>query len=173
MGIFLVERTFESKDFLISEFKRNQSAEELRRVKLFAKEVRELLRHCDLSISFPKFIPAYHQYFGKQCRVSNYGVAKLTELFECIPHTVQMVKTTLHPYTPDPSNAKAKAIKSGFPKTSRTSFHQHILHLAPSPLIAQQHSSPFLVQPIARTTIDWVDIDRLQSVHNRDGDSVV
>ena len=91
-GIFLVERTFESEDFLISEFKRNQTAEEMRRVNVFAKEVRELLCHCDLSISFPKFIPAYHQYFGRQCKVSNYGVAKLTELFECIPHTVQVVE---------------------------------------------------------------------------------
>ena len=85
--------------------------------------------------------------------------------------SLEMVKTTLHPYTPDPSNARAKAIRSGFPTPSRISFHQHLLHLAPSPLIAQQHSSPFLVQPIARTTIDWVDIDRLQSVHNRNGDS--
>ena len=87
-----MERTSESEDFLISEFKRNQTAEEMRRVNVFAKEVRELLCHCDLSISFPKFIPAYHQYFGRQCKVSNYGVAKLTELFECIPHTVQVVE---------------------------------------------------------------------------------
>ena len=80
-------------DVMISVFKRKQTAEELARVKVFAKEVAELLRHSsNFSINFTKFIPAYHQYFGRQCRVSSYGVAKLAEVFECIPNTVEVLE---------------------------------------------------------------------------------
>ena len=51
----------------------------------------ELLRHAPgLAISFNKFIPAYHQHFGRQCRVSNFGMTKLIELFEAIPDTVEV-----------------------------------------------------------------------------------
>merc|ERR1719186_1467228 len=61
------------------------------RTRGFAKEVVELLRHSpDLSICFNKFIPAYHQHFGRQCRVGCYGMTKLIELFEAIPDTVEI-----------------------------------------------------------------------------------
>ena len=80
-------------DFVISVFKRKQTREELARLRVFAKEVTELLRHSsNFTINFTKFIPAYHQYFGRQCRVSSYGVAKLAEVFECIPNTVEVVE---------------------------------------------------------------------------------
>ena len=53
----------------------------------------ELLRHApDLSISFTKFIPAYHQHFGRQCRVGSFGLTKLIELFEAIPDTVDLAE---------------------------------------------------------------------------------
>ena len=53
----------------------------------------ELLRHApDLSISFNKFIPAYHQHFGRQCRVGSFGLTKLIELFEAIPDTVDLAE---------------------------------------------------------------------------------
>ena len=42
------------------------------------------------SLPFKKFILAYHHYFGKQCRVYDYGFTKLLELFEAIPHVVDV-----------------------------------------------------------------------------------
>merc|ERR1712126_451365 len=78
-------------DVVISVFKRFQTQEEVIRTRAFAKEVVELLRHApDLAISFNKFIPAYHQHFGRQCRVGSYGMSKLIELFEAIPDTVEV-----------------------------------------------------------------------------------
>jgi len=78
-------------DIVISVFKRVQNQEEVIRTRAFAKEVVELLRHApDLAISFNKFIPAYHQHFGRQCRVGSYGMSKLIELFEAIPDTVEV-----------------------------------------------------------------------------------
>ena len=66
----------------------------MQRTQVFAKEVTELLKHSpNLAINFNKFIPAYHQHFGRQCRVSSFGLSKLAELFECIPETVDMVDT--------------------------------------------------------------------------------
>ena len=91
-GTVLMEKVADD-DFMISVFKRKQTREELAKVKVFAKEVIELLRHSsNYTINFTKFIPAYHQYFGRQCRVSSYGVAKLAELFECIPNTVEVME---------------------------------------------------------------------------------
>ena len=78
-------------DVMISVFKRDQTQEESIRTRSFAKEVVELLRHSpDLNICFNKFIPAYHQHFGRQCRVGSYGMTKLIELFEAIPDTVEI-----------------------------------------------------------------------------------
>ena len=80
-----------TKDVIVSVFKRFQTQEEVIRTRGFAKEVVELLRHApDLAISFNKFIPAYHQHFGRQCRVGSYGFSKLIELFEAIPDTVDI-----------------------------------------------------------------------------------
>ncbi|GFO25751.1 meiosis arrest female protein 1 homolog, partial [Plakobranchus ocellatus] len=59
-----------------------------------SREVMELLRQqptCAMPVS--RFIPAYHHYFGKQCRVADYGYTKLQELFEAIPHAIQVLGT--------------------------------------------------------------------------------
>lgn len=59
-----------------------------------SREVMELLRqqtNCSMPVS--KFIPSYHHYFGKQCRVADYGYTKLQELFEAIPHAIQVLGT--------------------------------------------------------------------------------
>merc|ERR1719209_1807185 len=78
-------------DILISVFRRDQTHDEIMRTRSFAKEIVELLRHSpDLHICFNKFIPAYHQHFGRQCRVGSYGMTKLIELFEAIPDTVEI-----------------------------------------------------------------------------------
>ena len=81
------------EEFFLSVFRRDQTTEELNRTRVFAKEVTELLRHSPgFSISFNKVIPSYHQHFGRQCRVSNYGLSKLAELFDCIPETVEVLE---------------------------------------------------------------------------------
>ena len=39
---------------------------------------------------FHKFIPSYHHHFGRQCRVADYGYTKLKDLFEALPHVIQV-----------------------------------------------------------------------------------
>jgi hypothetical protein len=55
------------------------------------KEVIELIKMSPkATMKFNKFIPAYHNHFGKQCRVADYGYTKLIELFEALSGTVQV-----------------------------------------------------------------------------------
>lgn len=70
-----------------------RSADEASRQLLsFSREVRGLLKHqSGCTIPFPKFVPAYHSHFGKQCCVQNYGFLKLIDLLEAIPHVVQIL----------------------------------------------------------------------------------
>ncbi|KAK7501530.1 hypothetical protein BaRGS_00007334 [Batillaria attramentaria] len=59
-----------------------------------SREIGDLLRqspHCMLPAS--KFIPSYHHHFGRQCRVADYGYTKLAELFEALPHVLQVLGT--------------------------------------------------------------------------------
>ena len=57
----------------------------------FSREVIDLLKsHPMCRMQFGKFIPSYHHHFGRQCRVADYGYTKLIELFESIPHVVQV-----------------------------------------------------------------------------------
>ena len=61
------------------------------RTRQFSLEVVDLLKHSPQGrMPFNKFIPAYHHHFGKQCRVADYGFMKLIELFEAIPHVIQV-----------------------------------------------------------------------------------
>jgi meiosis arrest female protein 1 len=57
-----------------------------------SKEVIELIRMCPKStMQFSKFIPTYHNHFGKQCRVADYGCTKLIEMFEAMSSVVQVL----------------------------------------------------------------------------------
>ncbi|XP_071550871.1 meiosis regulator and mRNA stability factor 1 isoform X2 [Panulirus ornatus] len=59
---------------------------------LFSRELVDLLKtfpHCRLP--FSRFIPAYHHHFGRQCRVADYGFTKLADLFEALPHVIQVL----------------------------------------------------------------------------------
>ncbi|GAB1598641.1 meiosis regulator and mRNA stability factor 1-like, partial [Argonauta hians] len=81
----------EDVDPVLSVPKKNQSAAEIARTKQFSREVVDIIRHnpyCEMT--FNKFIPSYHHHFGRQCKVADYGVVKLLELFECIPQVVQI-----------------------------------------------------------------------------------
>uniref|UniRef100_A0A8C4QJA8 Meiosis regulator and mRNA stability factor 1 n=1 Tax=Eptatretus burgeri TaxID=7764 RepID=A0A8C4QJA8_EPTBU len=58
----------------------------------FSREVLELLGaqpHCLLP--FMQFIPTYHHHFGKQCRVTELGFSRLSELLDAVPHVVQIL----------------------------------------------------------------------------------
>lgn len=57
-----------------------------------SREVIELVKMSPKStIKFNRFIPAYHNHFGKQCRVADYGYTKLIELFEALSSVVQIM----------------------------------------------------------------------------------
>lgn len=52
----------------------------------------DLLKTCThCTMSFNRFIPAYHHHFGRQCRVADYGFTKLIDLLEALPNIVQVV----------------------------------------------------------------------------------
>lgn len=56
-----------------------------------SKEVIEIIKMCPKStMMFSKFIPTYHNHFGKQCRVADYGCTKLIEMFEAMSSIVQV-----------------------------------------------------------------------------------
>ena len=58
---------------------------------LLSREIGDLLRQSrTCSIPASKFIPAYHHHFGRQCRVADYGYTKLAELFDALPHVLQV-----------------------------------------------------------------------------------
>lgn len=74
--------------------KRERSEKEIKRTKYFIWDVVELLSKIrpDYSVPFSKFIPSYHYYFNRQCKVSIFGFSKLIDLFESIsPDVVEII----------------------------------------------------------------------------------
>lgn len=74
--------------------KRERSEKEVKRTKYFIWDVIELLCNMepDYSVPFSKFIPSYHYYFNRQCKVSIFGFSKLIDLFESIsPDVVEII----------------------------------------------------------------------------------
>lgn len=62
---------------------------------LLSRELVDLLKTCThCTMSFNRFIPAYHHHFGRQCRVADYGFTKLIDLLEALPNIVQVVNYT-------------------------------------------------------------------------------
>ncbi|XP_068205935.1 meiosis regulator and mRNA stability factor 1 isoform X2 [Palaemon carinicauda] len=59
---------------------------------LFSRELVDLLKTFPFCrLAFSRFIPAYHHHFGRQCRVADYGFTKLADLFDSLPHVVQVL----------------------------------------------------------------------------------
>lgn len=57
-----------------------------------SREIVELIKMSPKStLKFSRFIPAYHNHFGKQCRVADYGYTKLIDLFEALSNVVQVM----------------------------------------------------------------------------------
>jgi len=74
-------------------FSPERSSEEIERTNQFAKELVEILKsrpRCRMS--FTDFVPAYHRHFGRQCKLSNFGFSKLLDLFEALPHIVEVLR---------------------------------------------------------------------------------
>lgn len=60
-------------------------------VNLLCRELVDLLRTTErCQLSWNRFIPAYHHHFGRQCRLAAYGHTKLQDLFDSIPHVIQV-----------------------------------------------------------------------------------
>jgi meiosis arrest female protein 1 len=76
--------------------KREQTKKEVSGSRKFAEECIELFTHVGhvpgYRLAYNKFIPAYHQYFGRQCKTSDYGFTKLIDLFQAISSTVKVQK---------------------------------------------------------------------------------
>ena len=59
----------------------------------FANDCIELLTLAPEGIiSFDKFVPRYHQYCGRQLKLSDYGFEKLIDLFKAVPDTVEVAE---------------------------------------------------------------------------------
>ncbi|XP_060583297.1 meiosis regulator and mRNA stability factor 1-like isoform X2 [Ruditapes philippinarum] len=87
-----VEILTEGHDTIIALPRKDQTPEEMERMKQFALEVVDLLSHShQCHMLFNKFVPAYHHHFGHQCRVSDYGFTKLQDLFEALPKIVELL----------------------------------------------------------------------------------
>lgn len=74
--------------------KRERSDKEIKRTKYFVRDVIELLSKMKphYSVAFSRFIPSYHYYFNRQCKVSIFGFSKLIDLFESIsPEVVEII----------------------------------------------------------------------------------
>ncbi|XP_078612171.1 meiosis regulator and mRNA stability factor 1-like [Branchiostoma floridae x Branchiostoma japonicum] len=58
----------------------------------FSRDVVDLLKGVSCCrLPFSRFIPTYHHHFGRQCKVADYGFTKLVELFEAVPHVLQIL----------------------------------------------------------------------------------
>jgi meiosis arrest female protein 1 len=87
----IVVSSCHDNDVILYIQKRKQTIVELEKTSIFAGEAAELLRNApQYSVLFRKFVRSYHYYFGYQCRLSDYGFSKLTELLEAINGVVEM-----------------------------------------------------------------------------------
>ena len=80
--------------FMVSENVCGRGSQSLtQQLSQFSREVVDLLKRMpQCQMSFSKFIPSYHHHFGRQCRVADFGFTKLLELFEAIPHVLQVCR---------------------------------------------------------------------------------
>lgn len=71
---------------------RGYSRNNLDPLSLISRETIELIKlNPNCTMKFNRFIPAYHNHFGKQCRVADYGYTRLIELFEALSSVVQVM----------------------------------------------------------------------------------
>lgn len=79
-------------NLIIDQDENNANKSQSDNLSIFCREVRNLLRSKpNCMIPFSKFVPAYHNHYGRQCCVYQFGYTKLIELLESIPHVVQII----------------------------------------------------------------------------------
>ena len=59
-------------------------------LKEFEKDVKQLLKVSGFSLPLNKFIPLYHQYFGRQCCVVDYGYRDLNDLLKSLHNVIEV-----------------------------------------------------------------------------------
>jgi hypothetical protein len=68
-----------------------QDDEEIKCTSRLSVDIVDMLRDkTRFAVQFAKFIPVFHHHFGRQCKLSNYGFAKLIELVDAMPNTVRL-----------------------------------------------------------------------------------
>ncbi|KAF5302980.1 hypothetical protein FQA39_LY10158 [Lamprigera yunnana] len=91
-------------------------------IAMFCREVVDLLKTVDnCQLPMRRYIPTYHHHFGRQCRVADYGLTRLVDLFEAISHIVQILG-----YDSKRQASKRVAISSfstAYEKTFRKTFN--------------------------------------------------
>lgn len=76
--------------------KRKQTLLEMEKTCIFAGEVVEMLRKApQYSVLFRKFVRLYHYHFGYQCKLSEYGFLKLSDLMEAISGVIEVINFLL------------------------------------------------------------------------------
>lgn len=84
-----------NKDALLDDMSSNRYSKYGNLPDSFTQVSREIVELVKLSpkatLKFNRFIPAYHNHFGKQCRVAEYGYTKLIDLFEALSSVIQVM----------------------------------------------------------------------------------
>ena len=87
------EVVIDQESGIIKLYRKEQSEVEQFATQIFAEDIINMFRHQqDFNVPFQRFIPMYHHHFGYQCRVQLYGCLRLIDLFEEIPHVVQIME---------------------------------------------------------------------------------
>uniref|UniRef100_UPI00358E07D9 meiosis regulator and mRNA stability factor 1 isoform X2 n=1 Tax=Myxine glutinosa TaxID=7769 RepID=UPI00358E07D9 len=93
----------------------------------FSRELVELLGaqpHCLLPLV--RFIPAYHHHFGKQCRVTELGFSRLSELLDAVPHVLQILGFGSHRVLTLTHRAQIKRFTAHLLKLLKAQASKHI-----------------------------------------------
>ena len=91
-----------------------------------SRELADLLKASpDCRLPLNKFIPSYHHHFGRQCRVADYGYTKLIELFEAVPHVVQVFCDNTIKFL---NFRKPEKLCYNHPKTGKKRFYHRVMH---------------------------------------------
>ncbi|GAB0094470.1 uncharacterized protein DMENIID0001_097760 [Sergentomyia squamirostris] len=109
-----------------------------------SKEVIELLKVTPkATLQFNKFIPAYHNHFGKQCRVADYGYTRLIDLFEALSTVVQVMGEGESRLITLTHKTQIRRFTADLYKILRCQAHKSLLLSHLPDIFSQAHNKPF------------------------------
>ncbi|XP_023328012.1 meiosis regulator and mRNA stability factor 1 [Eurytemora carolleeae] len=113
---------------------------------LLSRELVDLLKTWPgCRMPFNKFIPAFHHYFGRQCRVADYGFTKLRDLFEAMPHVVHVLGEGSKAVITLSKKAQIRRFTSDIQKILKLEPEKHVL-LSDLPMkFVTVYSRPFKI----------------------------